>query len=169
MELNKSLQFEKLMDYIYPKLFNFAPKEQLIEVFKSTFSGNGDITVEMDSLKTGTIHPAFTLEKGTYALVNYSMLMRMKIAKDDTEEKPDEKNDFMLSYMKKQYGEKNVRFDNTTGKFVIRIVTSMVAIKDDLSPEWTFINFKIDHPIASKLLSNKVIQKLKTYGEAPVE
>lgn len=169
MELNRSLQFEKLMDYIYPKLFKIAPKEQLIEVFKSTFSGDADVAVEMDSLQTGTIHPAFTIDKGVYALVDYSMLMRMKVKQDADEEKPEEKNEFMLRLMKNQYGEKNVRFDHGTGKFVIRIVTSMVAIKDELSPEWTFLNFKPSDPVSGKLLNSKVIQKLKSFGNETSE
>lgn len=160
MKLNQSLQFEKLMDYIYPKVFTIAPKEQLVQVFKESFAGNDDMSMEMDSLRTGTISSQVTIGEGSYYLIRYSMLIRIKI----TNEKADGSNS-MLGLMKSQYGEDNVRHDKATGKFVITVNTSMVAIKDAQSPQWSFLNFEPDHPLAAQLLDEAVITKLKTFKE----
>lgn len=160
MKLNQSLQFEKLMDYIYPKVFTIAPKEQLVQVFKESFAGNDDMSMEMDSLRTGTISSQVTIGDGSYYLICYSMLIRIKI----TNEKADGNNS-MLGLMKSQYGEDNVRHDKATGKYVIIVNTSMVAIKDVQSPQWSFLNFEPDHPLAAQLLDEAVISKLKSFTE----
>lgn len=162
MQFNRDLDFENLMDYLYPKIFTIAPKEQFIEVFKSTFSGNEEVSVEMDSLQTGNISTLITVEKGSYYLIRYDMLLRMKLKKQGDDDQSGA-NSTMLATMKEQYGENNVRFDESSGKFVIKIQTSMVAIKDELSPEWTFLNFEPEHPLSAKLLDEPVITKLKAF------
>ena len=160
MKLNQALNFEKLMDYIYPKVFTIAPREQLIQVFKESFAGNDELSMEMDSLRTGTISKPVTIGEGSYYLIGYSMLIRIKL----TNEKADAGNS-MLGLMKSQYGEDNVRYDKATGKFVITVNTSMVAIKDAQSPQWSFLNFEPDHPLAAQLLDEAVITKLKSFTE----
>lgn len=160
MQLNQSLQFDKLMDYIYPKVFTIAPREQLVQVFKESFAGNDELSMEMDSLRTGTISTPVTIGEGSYYLISYSMLIRIKMIN----EKADASNS-MLGLMKSQYGEDNVRHDKATGKYVITVNTSMVAIKDALSPQWSFLNFEPDHPLAAQLLDEAVITKLKSFTE----
>lgn len=164
MNFNRTLNFEKMMDYIYPKVFTVAPREQLVEIFKSTFAGNDEISVEMDSLKHGTISPLISVDKGSYHLVAYSMLIRMKV-KQESGEQNGSANSRMLDGLKSQYGEKNVRYDQHTGKYVITVNTSMVAVKNELSPNWTFLNFEPDHPLAAQLLDEAVTTKLKTFKE----
>ncbi len=160
MRLNQSLQFDKLMDYIYPKVFTIAPREQLVQVFKESFAGNDDLSMEMDSLRTSTISSKVIIDGGSYYLIRYSMLIRIKI----TNEKADAGSS-MLGLMKSQYGEENVRHDKVTGKYVVTVNTSMVAIKDALSPQWSFLNFEPDHPLAAQLLDEAVITKLKSFPE----
>lgn len=160
MKLNRELNFSKLMEYVHPKLFKLASKEQMIEVMESSFRGNDDMEIALDSLETGKIYPAFTLQNGTYAKVDYSMLMRMKIKKDSGGYEP--VNDMMLSLFRSQYGKDNVRYDEPTQAYVIRIVSVMVAIKDEQSPEWSFLNFKPGDAVMKKLLSQEVINKLNS-------
>ena len=164
MNFNRTLNFEKMMDYIYPKVFTIAPREQLVEIFKSTFAGNDEMTVEMDSLKHGTISPLISVDKGSYHLIDYSMLIRMKIKKEPGEHNGTA-NAAMLEGLKSHYGEKNVRYDQSSGKYVVTVNTSMVAVKNELSPNWTFLNFEPEHPLAAQLLDEAVISKLKSCKE----
>ncbi len=159
--LNQALNFEKLMDYIYPKIFTIAPREQMIEIFKSTFAGDEEVKMEMDSLQYGSISPLAVVDKGSYHLISYSMLIRMKIKKDTSDAA--DANTTMLNVLQSQYGSNNVRFDVPSGKFVIKVNTNMVAVKDEASPDWTFLNFEPDHPLAAQLLDAAVISKLKTF------
>jgi hypothetical protein len=164
MNFNRTLNFEKMMDYIYPKVFTIAPREQLVEIFKSTFAGNDKMSVEMDSLRHGTISPLISVDKGSYHLVENSMLIRMKV-KQETGGQNGIASSAMLDGLKSQYGEKNVRYDQQSGKYVVTVNTSMVAVKNELSPNWTFLNFEPEHPLAAQLLDEAVISKLKAFKE----
>ncbi|RXK60001.1 hypothetical protein ESA94_13215 [Lacibacter luteus] len=161
LKLNQALDFEKLMDYIYPKVFTVAPREQLIEIFKSTFAGDDEVKMEMDSLQYGSISPLVVVNKGSYHLIRYSMLIRMQIKQEASDAA--DGNTTMLNVLKSQYGAKNVRYDAASKKFVVNVNTNMVAVKDETSPEWTFLNFEPDHPLAAQLLDAAVISKLKTF------
>lgn len=159
IKLTRELNFTKLMDYIHPKLFTIASKEQMVAIMENTFKGDEGMEIAMDSIETGRIFPSFILQNGTYTKVEYSMLMRMKLKKDNGYEPA---NDMMLTLFKSQYGKDNVRYDEPTQAYVIRIVSMMVAIKDEQSPEWSFLNFKPDDALMKKLLSQEVINKLNS-------
>ena len=46
---NKELNFEKIMEYIHPKLFEIVPKEMMIQAMKQTFE-NDQLKVSLDSM-----------------------------------------------------------------------------------------------------------------------
>jgi hypothetical protein len=77
---------------------------------------------------------------------------------DDPEKKADA---MMMGIFQSQYGKENVRYDEGTRFYRIRIQTYMVGVKDSESPEWTFLNFKPEDAITSKLLPKEVVDQLK--------
>jgi hypothetical protein len=66
----------------------------------------------------------------------------------------------MVDIMKAQFAEVNA-MDN--GILVIKQVTAMVAIKDALSKEWTFMNLKENDPLTDQLISKALQAKLATF------
>jgi hypothetical protein len=163
MQANEKLDFDKVLDYTYPKLFTLVPRNQMIDVMKGSFD-NETLTVTMDSLRIVTIYPEYTDTSGRYAKIDYSMLMKMKFKeeeKDSTE--AGKQKEFMLTAFREEYGEDNVLFDEKEKLYKIQIVTAMIAIKDSFAKEWSFINFKKDDPMAEVLLSAAVIEKMSSY------
>ena len=161
MELNKKLDFEKIMDYTYPKVFTFAPRDQMIAVMKKSFD-NEQMTLGMDSLKTDSIYPVFKMQEGSYAKIKYSMLMRIQLKNEGKSE--DEKktiNEGMLAGAKSQYGGK-ARMDSS-GTVTINMDAVMVAIKDKSSKDWTFANLKEGDEMTTKIFSKELLDKLATY------
>lgn len=158
MALTRSLNFDSLMNYIHPKLFSIAPREQMVAVMKSTFQGDEDIEIRLDSMETGTISKPFIAEGGTYTKIAYSMLIRLRMKEEDPEKQA---NSMMMSLFQSQYGKENVRYDAGTRFYMIRIQTFMVGVKDSESPEWTFLNFKPEDAITARLLPKAVIEQLK--------
>lgn len=156
--LTRSLNFDSLMSYIHPKLFSIAPREQMVQVMKSTFQGDEDIEILLDSMETGTISKPFLAAGGTYTKIAYSMVIKLRMKKEDPE-KP--ASSMMMTLFQSQYGKENVRYDETTRFYIIRIRTYMVGVKDSESPEWTFLSFKPEDAITARLLPKAVIEQLK--------
>jgi hypothetical protein len=164
MKLNDEMNMEMIMDYIYPKLFDIVPRNELLKAMKDGLD-NENVKVELDSMKVDKIHPIFEMDKGSYAKITYSMVMLMnfKNSNDSAEAKDNSQNEFIMASIAEKYGEENVSMDEATGVIRIRTVSPMVAVKDELAKEWCFVNLKEDDPMINKLFSKEVLDKLATY------
>jgi len=166
MHVNDEMELDKILDYTYPKLYTIVPRDQMLEVLQNTFE-NENMSIHLDSLQINTIHPVFKLENGSYAKVIYSMNMFMAFKNDRedslTDEKRKERDDFMLSSFSEQYGAGNVSIDPASGYLKIKIVSPMVAVKDEYAIQWCFVNFKENDPITHRLFSKEVLKKLAAY------
>jgi hypothetical protein len=158
MQYNRDLNFDKVMDYTYPKLFTIATKEQIKEVMESAFNSD-ELNIKMDSIKTEKVYPLFASGTNRYARISYSMLLLMS---------PKPENDstnmsILIPVMKGQFGDDNVRFNEKTNTLIIYQKVDMAAIKDDISREWTFMNLKKDDPIMDLLLDKKLLSKFYSF------
>lgn len=166
MQVNDQMDLDKVLDYTYPKLFTIVPRTQMLEALQNTFD-NENVSVQLDSLSITNVYPVFKSENGSYAKVMYSMIMIMafKENKEDslTAEKKKERDDFMLSTLSEQYGEGNVSIDPTTGSLKIKVVSPMVAAKDQHAKKWNFVNLKENDPLTNRLFSKEILKKLATY------
>lgn len=161
LKVNDEMDFEKVLDYTYPKLFKEAPRSQLLKAMKEGFN-NEEVKIELDSLKIITIHPEFKVGDASYARIKYSMIMLMdfKLKKDTGDAS---QADFTKEMLASQYGEENVSLDKATGIIRIRQTSDMVAVKDEYAKEWCFVNLKENDPMTDKLFSKEVQDKLATY------
>jgi hypothetical protein len=120
------------------------------------------VSVRLDSFRVDTIFPVFQLDSGHYAKIFYRMNMHMKIlqqAEDEEETDPD----MMVRIFEFQFGEGNVNYNKEKKEFKIRHRAALVAIRDDISPQWTFLNLETDSPLSGILFSEKLLEKLETY------
>jgi hypothetical protein len=66
--------------------------------------------------------------------------------------------------MEGQFGKGNVWFDKMRNSLNVTMQADMVAIKDELSPQWTFVTLDEDNPVILDLLfSKEVIARLKEF------
>ena len=157
MQYNRDKDFEKVLDYTYPKLFDLASRDQLKQVLESVFKSEA-ITVTMDSLRIVKIYPIFTIGTGRYAKITYYMRVGMTAKGDDGINM-----EAIAEAMKAQMGAENVTYDAKTKTVLSRETVPLVAIIDELSPTWTFMNAKKDDPMMDKLLKKEVLDKLNSY------
>jgi hypothetical protein len=162
LQFTKVMDLEKILDYTYPKLFTIATREQMLDVLKNTFETD-EYNTELDSLKIDTIFPVFTINSGSFTKVRHSMLMKM-VYKEPFDTADKEGTEMLVTMMEAQFGKGNVRFDPIKNSLNIFMHPDMVAIKDNLSPEWTFVNLDEDNPaILNMLFSKEVIAKLREF------
>ncbi len=151
--------YEALMNLTYPGLFKLVPKEKLVETLKAALYTE-DYEASVDSVKLTKIFPAFVVDNGTYVKISHSMLMLMKIKEPfDTANQKD--LDLMIASMEEGMGKGNVRFDKPTNTFKIIMMATLIGVKNEQSPQWTFANLDEDSPVAELIFSKDVLAKLK--------
>jgi hypothetical protein len=164
LKVTQVKDFEKVMDYTYPRLFTIVPKDRLLTAMKNSFESE-DFNIELDSVRILKIYPIFMIRDTSYVKVRHSMLMKMKYTEpyDSTQK---EQLEFMVSLMSQKYGEGRVRFDVIANSLNIFMTPDMVGIKEG-SSKWNFVNLDEDNPQMLKMLfSKEVLDKLKEYNQA---
>ena len=164
MKLNEEMNLEKIMDYVYPKLFTIVARKDLVQAMKEGFNTE-EVKVKIDSMKVDKVYPAFEMDNASYAKITYSLVMLMDFnqSKDSTAEVDPEQNEFMRKTMATEYGDENVSVDEATGVIKIKASSIMVAVKEQSDKEWYFVNLKADDPMMTKIFSKEVIEKIGTY------
>ena len=156
LQLSEEKNFEGMVDYLYPRIFEIAPREAILAEMKTALGGD-EIDLQMDSLKIDSIYPSFKMGKEEYAKVKYSMLMKMNV---DPETADFEQMDRQFAI---DFGKENVRIDTTNGSITIFSFVNVAAIKNQDTGQWFFMNIGEDPETEKKLLGAEVAKKLATY------
>lgn len=159
MAANQKQDFKKVLDYTYPKLFELVPKATLEESMKEAFA-TPDFVMKTDSLHIDSLYPVFKSGKGQYAKVDYSMVMRVILkAADSTGQL---KDTYIMAFTGK-FGAENIRRDDAGNAIHIIVHSKMIAAKDDISKNWTFVNLREGEQMMEKLFSKEIMDKIATY------
>ncbi|WP_298893464.1 hypothetical protein [uncultured Psychroserpens sp.] len=132
--------FDGVLDYMYPKVFDTASKEQMKAGMEQMFN-SPDMKIEFVSNTVTDVTDKMEVENITYAAIFYNSKMRMTFIseKDKSEEEQKSFLEFMEGIMKTQFGETNVTSDLKTVSLLINMDANMFAIKDPKYDGWKFI------------------------------
>ncbi len=147
----------KTLGFIYPKLFDFFPKDELLKAMDEM---KNDTTVHISFADAVVIDVSnsITLADIEYALIKYSFKMTMLFA--PSEDKDDSALNFVAGIMKDQYGEKNVKYNSKKGSIEILINAEMIAIKDPAQKGWKFLENKPEtRTLLEQMLPEEVMGK----------
>lgn len=169
------MDIDKMVGYHYPGIFDITPREKLLELMNGLYKDPA-MPFEIDSVVTDSIYPIFSVDKGKYARIRYTMLLTTR---SDELKDPDKRvvdpnyeriTDAPLSQatnikttLEATYGQGNILIDGITGSLKIRATHILLAIKDKISPKWTFLTFEKNNPDIEKLFSQQVLDKMNTY------
>jgi hypothetical protein len=160
--LNKD--FDAIIDMTHPKVFDIAPKEQIREVFKMTFEGNDEFSIEIfDKIPEYKVSKIF---KGAannleYAFVSYDMKMKMTF---NNQEFDDESKKMMTSMMKAQGMDINFISDSAMDVLLKDSLTIMLK-EDATNNQWVMVNYDADSPLFYQVVSSDLIEKAKEYKQ----
>ncbi len=156
MQLSKNLNVTKLMSYLYPRIFELAPKKDLAAALKSAYTST-DFTITIDSMNINSIDPVQKFAKGNYTMFNYFVQMQFKMTGNKTAE---EATGIFESFQK-TFGKENVTQDKTTNTFSIQQEKQALAIKDNYSAgKWTFLGVE-KNPMIKKIIPAAIVTKYK--------
>lgn len=134
IELTENQQFDALMDYVHPKVFDIVSRELMVETFESIFN-DPSMEFKFNGFKINKIYPTVKNGKEKYALVDYQSGMNMKMI---GEEFTDEVLEASKTMFEAQFGAANVE-QLADKSFQISAPKTMIAtyFKDD--KRWKFI------------------------------
>ena len=161
LAFTETMDVDKALDITYPRVFALVSREDMKKELKKSMNSE-EVSVRLDSFRVDTIFPVFQLDSGHYAKIFYRMNMYMKILQQ-AEEEEEMDPDMMVRIFEFQFGEGNVSYNKEKKEFKIRHRAALVAIRDDISPQWTFLNLETDSPLSGILFSEKLLEKLETY------
>ena len=132
--------FDGVLDYMYPKVFEMAPKEAMKAGMEQMFN-SPDMKIEFISNEVTEVSNEKEVDGITYAAVYYNSKMKMTFLSEKEKSEEDQKKflDFMKTTMITQFGEGNVTSDLKTLSLVINMDATMFAIKDPKYDGWKFI------------------------------
>jgi hypothetical protein len=157
---NKQLDFEKLMNYIHPKLFEIVPREQMIELFKSVFD-NPQMTISMDSMSVTGISKSFNFNGAEYKKVDYYLGMSLRF-KDSTLLKDQDKISQIQEGVKTSMSADNVKYISENNSLAIDAKKLMFAIKDNPHTQWMFVGYEPQQrEIMKTLIPEEVLTNFK--------
>ncbi len=146
--------FDGVLDYMYPKVFDMAPREQMKMGMQQMFN-SPDMKIEFLNNDVTNVSDEKEVDGVTYAAVYYNSKMRMTFLSEL--EKSDEDKSTFIQFMKgtmaSQFGEENVQAHAETMSLVINMDATMFAIKDPKFDGWKFLG----NDDAMQMIVNSII------------
>lgn len=139
-QLVKAKDFDKVLDYTHPALFDSYPREQIKAGLEQIFN-NPQIEIELGDPALSEFADARQIENKHYVRFKSIQVTRMKFDFMDEQTGTDKENSVnaLKQNLAGQFGEENVSYETQSGFFVITATTKMLAVSDDRK-EWKFID-----------------------------
>lgn len=158
MQISRNMDIDRTMDYIYPRLFEIAPRSMMVEEMKKGFTSE-EMSITMDSVRAMKAEPITVAGTTQFTRFQYYVKFRIRFNKKDSTEE-----DMAASYLellKAQFGKQNVTYSGETDIFQIQTIKYSLAIKDRYSKNiWTFVNQEQSNMLR-KLLPAALVKKYK--------
>lgn len=134
IDISNEQDFEGIVDMMYPKLFDLAPKELIAQQMRSSFEEAG-MSMYIDSINILNISAPFEYKGESFQLIDYLMEMDMAF---DTTGKDESFWGMMQLAMQAQFGEENVSL-NPDRSIHVKGERSMFMILLDDQKTWTLL------------------------------
>jgi len=153
------MNYDEILDFTYPKLFDIISREQMKELLEMTFN-NEDFTISFLQLDPNFDYgPIKKIENKSLCMIKYNLGMAMQF----NEVVDDETIEVMINTLKAQGESYNdVKFDKAKNTFLIKGISTMIGVADEITDnKWKFITYdKSKRQIAEMLLSDSILNKL---------
>jgi hypothetical protein len=143
--------WEVVTDMIYPKLFQFMSKEQLVELFTKMENDGMLMVTSFKSIEK--ISDVIKYENEKYCRVFYNGNITIELSGFMLEKK-----DELVKNFKQIYGSKNVLNKKDSDTILIKASKSMIAIAQINANDWKYIEYNPE--LISMMLPALVIGKL---------
>lgn len=149
--------WDKAFDLLYPKMFAQVPKQDLVDIMKSSEADGMNLQMA-DTRITSTSVPVIEGEE-TFVKVQYVSNLSVTIAKGGKYDYP-KSIQAMDEQFKIIYGPNNVKWDEASRQFKILANRSIMAIQSKQG-DWKLVEINMDQPeLMESLFPASVMQTL---------
>lgn len=139
MAFNKAMQFDSVANYIYPTVYNYLPKAQVIEGLSILKLLEG-IDIRVDSANVLRMDSVTRFSSGEATRLDY--VLKLAVTIQDTgvgkQVTPQVRN-MLIGSLKSTLGARNVEYNEATRTIGATIQRQALAINDTVSRGWKFI------------------------------
>lgn len=157
VELTTAGQYEALMDYTHPGLFDIVPKESLIQAMRSMLDTD---TFKVSILPTPPnfkFGPITKIDKAHYSIIEHDMVMQLTFKEPMEDEDMEMMQDILKGAMKSE----EVKYNTGTKAFSIKKRTKMIAIADEKTKnQWMYLNYDNSNKMIDRLIPENAIKQL---------
>ncbi len=159
-------EFAESVDYLYPELFEFVPKEQMISTMEETFN-SPEVKISLNKPNVINVGEVRHIDSVYFCKLKYSHLMNMKFedSKDTsiTQQEIELRNNLTLSNLESTFGKENVSYDATDSSFDILSIKDSYAKSYDGLTDWKFIDIEKDNlMLLNLLLPPQLVEEIKS-------
>ncbi|MXN92478.1 hypothetical protein GR160_14710 [Flavobacterium sp. Sd200] len=149
--------YEAVAAGTYPKVFEFIPKEKMMEMLKGMLNGDGYSIKLLKGDPAFEFGPVKKINDGNYCLVKYDMLTKMTFK----EPVGDAESKAMIENFKKAMQTNEVTFEAKSNSFLINKRADVIFVSNKLTAnKWKYMN-RAGHGLMVKVFDEKVV---KEYG-----
>jgi hypothetical protein len=148
--------WEKVADMIYPKLFTFTTREEMIKTMSKLDSVGLKMNFNVKSIeKISEIIPSGN-EK--FCRIDYKSLMLITV---EPIQLPN--LDLYKESFEKTFGKENIKYDDNKKLFTINAHQTMIAVSDKKSDTWKYVEFNSGQAdyMTTQLIPEDVLKKIK--------
>jgi hypothetical protein len=127
--------WDKVIDMIYPKLFDSLSKPQMTLFFMLAESIGPKTVLEFNRIDS--LSDIFVNGNEKYCRIYYSGLLKFNIGGDISSKDVDQ----LKKNCEDKYGAKNFQFDEKQHLFIIKSDQSMIAISDKDKNDWKYVEY----------------------------
>lgn len=147
--------WNRVTDFLYPKLFTLAPKEAVIEnMAKQDESG---LTMLMSDINVIKISEPIKYKEELFHILDYNLHLELNLDSTLNSQK-----DFMKSMFINQYGKENVKFNKDMSQFSVKSKLQMIAISSDNGVNFYYLeNAKGNDEMLKAIFDAELIKLIK--------
>jgi hypothetical protein len=158
VDLSKIEDYSRILDYSYPKLFDFVSKKDMLDVFNNIENMGIDMIFEEMNLK----EPSLIEDTGEIKYVLCPYNAKISIVLISSEMRKNKNSKAMVQAFEQQFGKKNTSYDASLHKISTQGLKQILAIQDNkYGSEWFFMEFDTSNPqLLDLLLPVNVVEKI---------
>jgi hypothetical protein len=159
MLLNREARFNELMDFVHPRLFQLAPREQMMELFRKTYD-NEYMKLSIDTTAITNISPVFNVNDTAYRRIDYWMGFTVAFKDSETVNAPDFVSK-TTDLLKVGFPNSQIKYNNATKSFRLGSSNILIAVRDNDKSPWMFLGHSKNEAFLKTLFPSSVIEYFK--------
>jgi hypothetical protein len=163
-ELDKYFQatqkkdWNRVMEMINPKIFSFAPRELMVQLYSQMESDAG-MEMNFTEMEILDIKKGIDWSDTTYVPVDYKMTLLIHLNPSRYQDPEVLKS--MSAGFELAYAGQDISFDRERMSFTIKVKNTLIASSKLDSGQWYFGEYKPSDPITKLIFPTEILKKLE--------